>query len=185
MSSTKLNLVVAICNNNGIGVNGSLPWKLRKDMEFFKKITSKTEDPEKQNAVIMGRKTWFSIPEKFRPLKGRVNIVLSRELKELPEGVHLARSLPEALNWVNREENGKRIENVHIIGGSSVYKEAMTGLYPCKIYLTRVLADYTCDTFLPEINDNTFQKIKNPPDVPDEIQEENGVKFHFQVYEKV
>ncbi|XP_060562625.1 dihydrofolate reductase-like [Ruditapes philippinarum] len=69
----------------------------------------------------MGRKTWFSIPEKFRPLKGRVNIVLSRELKEVPTGVHIARSLPEALSLVETELSDL-VENIHIIGGSSVYK---------------------------------------------------------------
>ncbi|XP_060586226.1 dihydrofolate reductase-like [Ruditapes philippinarum] len=154
----KLHLVVAACNNNGIGINGNLPWRLKKDMEFFKKMTSDTINPDKQNAVIMGRKTWFSIPEKFRPLKGRVNIVLSRELKEVPTGVHIARSLPEAVSLVETELSDL-VENIHIIGGSSVYKEAMAGPYPCRIYLTRVLKDFECDTFLPEISDEKFTKI--------------------------
>ncbi|XP_053387678.1 uncharacterized protein LOC123542659 [Mercenaria mercenaria] len=181
----KLNLVVAACNNNGIGINGKLPWRLKKDMEFFKKITSDTNNPDRQNAVIMGRKTWVSIPEKFRPLKGRVNIVLSRELKEVPEGVHIARSLPEALSLVETAELSDQVENVHIIGGSSVYKEAMMGPYQCRIYLTKVLKDFECDTYLPEILEDKFQKIPNPENVPVELQEENDVKFRFEVYEKV
>ncbi|KAL4216692.1 hypothetical protein ACF0H5_024415 [Mactra antiquata] len=185
MANPKLNLVVAACNNNGIGINGNLPWRLRKDMDFFKKMTTLVENPEKENAVIMGRKTWFSIPEKFRPLKGRVNIVLSRELKEVPEGVHIARSLPAALSLIQSDDLKHKIENVHVIGGSSVYAEAMTGPYLCRIYLTKVLKDFTCDTFLPEIDEQQFQKIQNPDHVPVELQEENDIKFRFEVYEKI
>lgn len=57
---------------------GALPWSLPGDMAYFKELTSRTADPAKQNAVIMGRKTWESIPAKFRPLKGRINVVLTR-----------------------------------------------------------------------------------------------------------
>ncbi len=59
-------------------LTGSLPWKIPGDMAYFKELTSRTVDPAKQNAVVMGRKTWESIPAKFRPLAGRLNIILSR-----------------------------------------------------------------------------------------------------------
>ncbi|WAQ94021.1 DYR-like protein [Mya arenaria] len=185
MSTPKLNLVVAACNNNGIGINGKLPWNLRKDMDFFKAITMKTSSPDKQNAVIMGRRTWQSIPEKFRPLRNRINIILSREMKDVPEGVFLARSLPEAISLITGTELVDRVEDVHVIGGSSVYKESMTGPYPCRLYLTRVLADFDCDTFLPEIDSSAFSKIPNPENVSTDLQGENGIKFRFEVYEKV
>ena len=71
-------LVVAATRKLGIGKSGSMPWKLPGDMAYFKDITSKTADSSKQNAVIMGRKTWESIPPKFRPLPGRINVVLTR-----------------------------------------------------------------------------------------------------------
>lgn len=64
----------------GIGHAGGLPWRLRQDMAFFKKMTTNTVDSNKQNAVIMGRKCWDSIPVKFRPLSNRINVVLSRTL---------------------------------------------------------------------------------------------------------
>ena len=73
-------LVVAACKNNGIGKDGKLPWSLPGDMAHFKRVTSHTIDDSKQNAVIMGRKTWNSIPEKFRPLPKRLNVILSREV---------------------------------------------------------------------------------------------------------
>ena len=76
----KFNLIVAACGKSlGIGNNGQLPWRLQSEMKHFATTTKTTQDPGKQNAVIMGRKTWESIPLKFRPLKNRLNIVLSRQ----------------------------------------------------------------------------------------------------------
>lgn len=79
MARTKLAMVAAMSLNNGIGREGGLPWKLKGEMSYFRNVTSTVPEAEsgKRNAVIMGRKTWSSIPSKFRPLKGRVNIVIS------------------------------------------------------------------------------------------------------------
>ena len=71
-------IVAATKNDFGIGLKGKMPWQLPEDMKYFKRITKSTEDVTKRNAVIMGRKTWESIPKKFRPLEGRVNVVLTR-----------------------------------------------------------------------------------------------------------
>lgn len=71
-------LVVAATRKLGIGKSGTMPWKLPGDLAYFKELTSKTAESGKQNAVIMGRKTWESIPAKFRPLPNRVNVVLTR-----------------------------------------------------------------------------------------------------------
>lgn len=75
-----LNLVVAASDVNGIGINGNLPWTLKTDMKFFAQLTTELHlhPKEDENVVIMGRKTWESIPSKFRPLKNRTNVVLSR-----------------------------------------------------------------------------------------------------------
>lgn len=72
-----VDVVVAATRAGGIGVGGGLPWHLPTDMAFFKAVTARTRDPALHNAVVMGRKTWASISPKFRPLRGRVNVVLS------------------------------------------------------------------------------------------------------------
>ncbi|KAG3266432.1 dihydrofolate reductase isoform X3 [Ictidomys tridecemlineatus] len=107
----------------------------------------------KQNLVIMGRKTWFSIPEKNRPLKDRINIVLSRELKELPQGAHfLAKSLTDALKLTEQPELASKIDMIWIVGGSSVYKEAMIQPGHIKLFVTRIMQEFESDTFFPEID---------------------------------
>jgi len=79
MSLKKLHIVVAATESFGIGINGGLPWRIKRDMKFFRDKTSETTDPNKRNAVIMGRKSWESIPPKFKPLTGRLNIVISSQ----------------------------------------------------------------------------------------------------------
>lgn len=90
MGQLCLQLVVAASRNGyGIGKEGTLPWKLPADMAYFRDLTSTTRSGSaKQNAVIMGRRTWDSIPSKFRPLKGRINIVLSRSAAAEGASVH-------------------------------------------------------------------------------------------------
>ena len=68
--------ILACTKKGGIGLNGKLPWRIKEDMMLFKKITTTTAATISQNAVIMGRKTWESIPKKFRPLPNRINIIL-------------------------------------------------------------------------------------------------------------
>lgn len=82
MPKLKLAMVAAMSLTNGIGKDGGLPWRLKGEMAYFRKVTSQVPEDEKhagaRNAVIMGRKTWASIPPKFRPLSGRLNVVISR-----------------------------------------------------------------------------------------------------------
>lgn len=139
-------VVVAVCKQSrGIGLDGQLPWRLRADMQYFKQLTRSTSDPCKRNAVIMGRKTWQSIPTKFRPLDDRVNIVLSRnpaaraEL-ELPANVLVAESLERALEQLDEETDvGTNVESVYVIGGASVYAEALAMRQACaKLHITEI-----------------------------------------------
>lgn len=139
-------VIVAACKQtHGIGMGGQLPWSLRGDMQFFKQLTRSTQDPLKRNAVVMGRKTWQSIPERFRPLDDRLNVVLSRNTEakkeyNIPDKVVLADSLDDALGRLNVAcELGSSVETVYIIGGSSLYADAIGKPELCqRVYLTSV-----------------------------------------------
>merc|ERR1719219_3161501 len=81
-------LIAATCEGNGIGINNDLPWRLKLEMAYFTRMTTTTVDDRKQNAMIMGRRTWESTPECQRPLPGRISIVLSSRPKSEIVGAH-------------------------------------------------------------------------------------------------
>ncbi|ORC85314.1 putative dihydrofolate reductase-thymidylate synthase [Trypanosoma theileri] len=140
-------LVVAVDENNGIGDGKTIPWHVPEDMKFFKDITTKLRGKnvvpslEKRNAVVMGRKTWDSIPLKFRPLKDRLNVVLSSTvttqqlLEEIPEGelrqaavndiIAVNGGLEEALRLLASPPYVSSIETVFCVGGGRVYADCM------------------------------------------------------------
>lgn len=79
-----IKIITALDLEDGIVKNGTIPWKIAEDIVFFREMTSKTFNPRKKNVVVMGRKTWDSIPGKYKPLKNRINIVFSRnEISEI------------------------------------------------------------------------------------------------------
>jgi dihydrofolate reductase len=97
----------------------------------FLQVTSKTHSPDKQNAVVMGRRTWESIPPKFRPLPGRINVVLTRSASDgsaqtqYPGEVLVSTSLDHALSLLASEEHGGNVETVFVIGGGQVYRQVL------------------------------------------------------------
>ncbi|KAG8524674.1 Dihydrofolate reductase, partial [Galemys pyrenaicus] len=181
-----LNCIVAVSQNMGIGKNGNLPWPpLRNEFNYFRRMTTTSSVEGKQNLVIMGRKTWFSIPEKNRPLKDRINLVLSRELKEPPPGAHfLAKSLDDALKLIEQPELTNKVDMVWIVGGSSVYKEVMNKPGHLRLFVTRIMQEFESDTFFPEIDLNKYKLLPEYPGVLSDVQEEKGIKYKFEVYEK-
>lgn len=170
----QLELVVAADLNNGIGVDGDLPWHLPGDMKYFKDLTR----GEGHNVVLMGRKTWQSIPPKFRPLAGRWNWVLSRGTPQLDEGVELASSLEGAVAQIHQQRaDGKRIDHVFVIGGGQIYRQALESGLCSRVYLTRVGAEYPCDAFLPDLDSSWHCVDKSP------LQKHNDVDFQYLVLE--
>lgn len=168
-------IISAIDRNKGIGIKGQLPWRLKGDMDHFRTITSNSR-PNTQNAVIMGYNTWISLPEKHRPLTDRLNIVLSWDKVELPEGVFYFDDLDKALSWL---KNKTDIDQVFVIGGATLYKSSITHELCHKLYLTEIAGVYECDTFFPEFDKNVFKKISESAPV-----EEAGVKYVYCEYEK-
>ncbi|XP_011196935.2 dihydrofolate reductase [Zeugodacus cucurbitae] len=179
------NLIVAVCENFGIGVKGELPWRLRSELKYFSSTTRRRLDPKKQNVAIMGRRTFFAIPEDKRPLFDRLNVVLSTTLKatDLPESVLLFPNLESAMQQLEQSELREQIETVWIVGGSGVYKEALISPRCNRIYLTKILQQFECDTFFPEIPAD-FQEVKLDPEIPMGIQEEGGIQYEYKVLEK-
>ena len=147
IDSVKFNIIAAFDKNRGIGVKGKIPWDIPREMRYFKKITTETWNSHKENVVIMGRKTWESIPENFRPLKGRKNIVISRNRVVSPEEVLRANSLEGAI-WMASLFRSS-VESLFIIGGGSIYSQAID-LPGCnRIFATEIRESYVCDTFFP------------------------------------
>ncbi|XP_011161468.1 dihydrofolate reductase isoform X2 [Solenopsis invicta] len=176
----KLELIAAACENMGIGVNGDLPWRLKTEMAFFTRMTTDTKQNNKKNVVLMGRRTWECIPKKYRPLKDRINMVLSSQSLDYKDEAIVCKSIPHALDVISGMQN--QVERVWVIGGSSVYKSAIESPYFGRLYLTRIKKKYECDTFFPLIP-NDFVLVEDPT-VPQGIQEENGIEFVYEVYER-
>ena len=141
---SRINLIVAASENNVIGKENNLPWSLPDDMIFFKNKTL-------NSAVIMGRKNYLSIPEKFRPLKKRTNIILTTDSLFKAQGCLVANSLESAIDLA-KENNDK----IFIIGGGQVYKYALNNNFVDIIYITRIHAKLEGDTFFPEIKHNQW-----------------------------
>jgi len=145
----EFDIVVAVDLGDGIGAGGTLPWHLPSDLAHLKRITTDTEVPGTCNAVIMGRVTWDTVPEKWRPLPGRLNVVVTRQVNlVLPAEVVRASNLPRALEAARSRAH---VERIFVLGGAEIYRQAI-GLPGCRrLYLTRVLGRYPCDAFFPSI----------------------------------
>lgn len=144
----KFSIIVAMDRNHGIGCDGGLPWNIPEDLKHFKSITTTVVNPSKKNAVLMGRKTWESLPREFRPLPGRINIVLTRDKQlKLPDGVHKLSSFDGLEGLVNGLPD---IERIFVIGGEQVFRETISFPGCGEIYMTKINAIFKCDTFFPD-----------------------------------
>jgi len=144
----KIKLIVAVSENNVIGLKNELPWDLPDDMMFFKKTTL-------NSSVIMGKNNFLSIPERFRPLKKRTNIILTRNTSFHAHGCIVAHNLEDAIAIAKREK-----KDTFIIGGGMVYKDALTKKLVDLIYLTRVHAKIKGDIFFPKLNMHEWKIIE-------------------------
>jgi len=180
----RFDIVLACDKNKGIGKDADLPWKLSKDMKFFRDLTTKGAYKEEtldtvpgamSNAVIMGRVTWESIPERFRPLKGRVNVVLTRDDQYRDPNAIIKSSLNEALEYLY---SNSKIHNIYVIGGASIYKEAFDRDDLRSLFVTEIDKEFDCDRFIQD-----YEKIKGAKKVwSSDVVEEKGVDYQFVRY---
>ncbi|GFY89710.1 thymidylate synthase 1 [Actinidia rufa] len=176
-------VVVAATQNMGIGKDGKLPWRLPSDIKFFKDVTLTTLDPAKKNAVIMGRKTWESIPLEYRPLSGRLNVVLTRSGSfdiATAENVVICGSIASSLELLAASPYCLSIEKVFVIGGGQILREALNAPGCDAIHVTEIGTCIECDTFIPSIDMSAFLPwYSSFPLV------ENNIRYAFTTYVRV
>lgn len=163
-----LSIIVAAATNMVIGKNNDLPWHIPSDLKRFKELTF-------GKRVSMGRKCWESIPEKFRPLPNRENIVFTRDLDYIAEGAIVMHKLDKVIKGHERNSPLHILEEEFVIGGAEIYKR----YFPIanKLYMTEVLGEIDGDTYLQGFNPDEWDLIDESA-----IYEENGFKFRFKIF---
>lgn len=222
MPSKSLTLILAATPSLGIGKSGGLPWpQLKKEMGYFARVTKRTtpmrisegdaagqlvEKRRRMNAVIMGRKTWDSIPAKFRPLQGRINVVITRNAEafksHLPErqqddsseGPLVAGSVADALAQLQGDKLGAEVDKAIVIGGASIYEQALKLHETRHVLLTKIQEEFECDTFFNEdLGEDKWRKASESElkDFTGEefeggmVIEEKNISFEFCLYSKI
>ena len=165
MKIADISIIVATSNNLVIGKDNDLPWRLPSDLKYFK-------DTTRGKTVIMGRKCWESIPDKFRPLPNRTNVVLTRNHDYKADGAEVRHNLSLAI-----EEQIWGTDEVFVIGGSKIYEEAFQ--YASKVYITKVLHDVEGDVFLSGFNEDEWE-LESESDV----MTENDMNYQFNIYNR-
>ena len=160
---TRLHLIYARSRNGVIGKDGVMPWHLPEDLAHFKQLTMGAP-------VIMGRKTWESLPPKFRPLPGRANLVITRQSDWKEAGAETAASLADALAV------SAASEEVWIIGGAQIYGQAMPMAE--RIEVTEIAENIEGDAFAPTLGPEWRETARE-----DHVSA-NGMKFSFITYQK-
>jgi dihydrofolate reductase len=164
----KISIIVAVSENNAIGKNNDLLWRLPADVKFFKEKTM-------GHAIVTGRKNYESIPEKYRPLPGRTNIIITRNKNYPAPGAVIVHSLDEAI------AKGRALNETElcVIGGGEIFREVLpqTDI----IWYTRVHANFEADTFFPELNPAEWQEMWREEHSADE---KHKYPFTFIKYER-
>ncbi|RYX93834.1 MAG: dihydrofolate reductase [Comamonadaceae bacterium] len=157
----KLNLILARARNGVIGKDNAMPWKLPEDMAHFKRVTM-------GHPVIMGRKTWDSIPAKFRPLPGRQNIVVTRQSDFKADGAQVAASLEEAVELCPQDGD------IWVMGGAQIYAQAL----PLAVVavVTEIDADFDGDAHAPVFGPEWIEATRE-----DHVST-TGLRFAFVTY---
>ena len=159
----RINLIFARAANGVIGKNGVMPWHLPEELAHFKRLTHGWP-------VIMGRKTWDSLPTRFRPLPGRTNIVITRQPDWQQAGVLRAKSLGEAL------ENAVASPEIWVIGGAQIYAQAEP--LASRVAATEIAAAFDGDAFAPTLGPRWIETAREAH------VSATGLPFSFVIYQK-
>ena len=141
-------MIVAMDSENGIGLNNTLPWYYSNDLKYFSKVTKGNGN----NAIVMGKNTWLSLPKK--PLPKRDNIILSTTEKYEGMGYETVDNI-ELL-----KEKIQKYDEIWIIGGANIYKQFINDIDLTEIHISKIDRIYNCDTFFPEISEDFILKTQ-------------------------
>lgn len=164
-----LSMIVAHDINNGIGYKNTIPWHIPTDFKWFKEKTN-------NNIVVMGSNTYFSLPEKFRPLPNRENYVLcdnsgiSNDI--IKEGATVFSTIDELLSYCKDKD-----KEIFIIGGASIYNQFIDKVN--KLYITKIKNVFNCDTYFPKYDINEWEEIYKS-----KLFIENNFEYNFNIYIK-
>jgi dihydrofolate reductase len=160
----RISLIVAMANNRVIGINNTLPWYLPADLKHFKALTM-------GHHIVMGRKTFESIG---KPLPGRTSVVITRNANYSVPGVIVVNSLEAAISSCNDDVE------IFVIGGAELYRQAI--ILADRIYLTKIDADFSGDTYFTELDSKLWQETKRVAHAPDE---KNSFPYQFVIYDRM
>jgi dihydrofolate reductase len=160
---SRINLIFARAANGVIGKDNAMPWHLPEDLAHFKRLTQGCP-------VVMGRKTWDSLPPRFRPLPGRSNIVVTRQSDWQADGALRAASLPEALRVCGDAPD------IWVIGGADIYRQAEP--LAVRAEVTEIAQDYAGDAYAPVLGP-AWQETARAPQLA-----ASGLSFAFVSYQK-
>ncbi len=159
-----ISIIVAIAEDNGIGYKNDLLWHLPEDLKRFKKLTlGKT--------VVMGKKTWESLPK--RPLQGRKNVIITDDRNDIFENCIAAFSIEDAINKCQGDDE------VFIIGGGSIYRQFMT--YADRLYITHIHRKAPADIYFPEIDPGIWEPVEKEENPESMV---NSVPYTYVIYER-
>lgn len=164
-----ISLIAALTRNHVIGHHNRLPWHLPDDMKYFMQKT-------KGHPVIMGRRNYESIPEKFRPLPNRTNIVITRQRQLHAPGCAIVHSLDDALGLARL----KKPDEIFVIGGAEIYRLALP--LADRLYLTEIAANVEGDTYFPAMNAMEWREISREHHPQDD---RHAHAFDFVVYDRI
>ena len=163
MTTPRINLIFARAANGVIGKDNSMPWHLPEDLAHFKRLTQ-------GSPVIMGRKTWDSLPPRFRPLPGRSNIVITRQVDWQAAGAARASSLPDALQLSGD------VPDVWVIGGAEIYRQAEP--IAVRAEVTEIAQDFEGDAYAPDLGSGWSEIAR------ESHLSATGLAFNFVTYDK-
>ncbi len=165
----KIAMIAAVAENNAIGINNKMPWYLPGDLRYFKAMTI-------GKPVVMGRKTFQSLG---KPLPGRTNIVITRDKHFTHDGIKVVHSLPDALSLAKDIAMIDDANEVMLIGGAEIYKQAMPQAE--RLYLTRVYQRFEGDAFFPTLDNNAWQEIAREDH---RTEDEQSLTYSYLVLER-